>query len=65
MPDVVLNHRDLGWETKGRLSMFDQEEFIEPNADDHGLDKWGYIYIPKACRWKKTCSVHIALHGCK
>ncbi len=47
----------------GEFEVFDQRPFTEgfmPN----GMADQGVIYIPKACREKAGCRIHVAYHGC-
>ncbi|WP_339386816.1 PHB depolymerase family esterase [Vibrio caribbeanicus] len=41
--------------------LFDQRPYLESSA---GLDDYGYVFIPKACRFNPGCKVHVAFHGC-
>ena len=44
------------------LISFDQTEFDAPEV---GLDKSGWVYVPKECQKKGGgCGVHMFLHGC-
>jgi len=48
------------------LSDFNQNEFFEDNdANKHGLDDSGYIFIPSQCENGNTeCHLHVHFHGC-
>ncbi|MFN8943567.1 MAG: hypothetical protein ACK5WZ_02990 [Pseudobdellovibrionaceae bacterium] len=43
------------------LIEFDQTPYAEANS---GLDKKGFIYIPKKCAQGQICAAHISFHGC-
>ncbi len=48
----------------GEVVAFDQGEFLfEP--EKHGMNGFGYVYVPAACREGGRCRVHVALHGCR
>ncbi len=52
----------------GRIIAFDQTEFVPGKAAAaNGLDKTGYLYVPKACEpgATKPCRLQIVLHGCE
>lgn len=52
----------------GRVVAFDQTEFAPDRAwAANGLDKTGYLYVPKACEpgAKEPCRLQVALHGCR
>jgi hypothetical protein len=50
-------------EPAGDFQVFDQQEFLAGLAEP-GLALSGIVYIPKACRQRPGCRVHIAFHGC-
>ena len=68
IPGEKLKERDLSWEQLGKLSLFDQTEFINPVYvfNTSSLDENGYVYIPNKCSTGETkqCRVHVAIHGC-
>ncbi len=39
-------------------------KFAQPNIPKSGLYKEGFAYVPQACAKKRTCSIHVAFHGC-
>ncbi len=43
---------------------FDQRPFAANDMSGSGLAETGVVYVPKACREKSGCRVHIAFHGC-
>jgi hypothetical protein len=47
----------------GALIAFDQTPFTDGGATS--LDGTGFAYIPRDCREKPGCAVHIVFHGCK
>ncbi|MGB3428041.1 MAG: depolymerase [Burkholderiaceae bacterium] len=52
---------------KGRLLIFDQNEFVPMLRRLWGtasLDAVGYVYVPEQCAGRR-CRVHVALHGCR
>ena len=51
----------------GRFVAFDQTEFVpDKAAAANGLDRTGFLYVPKACEpgAAQPCRLQIALHGC-
>ena len=51
----------------GRIVAFDQTEFVPGKAAAaNGLDRTGYLYVPKACEpgAAQPCRLQVALHGC-
>ena len=55
---------DTGPFQLGVLKEFSQSEFFEASIfEDIGLDEVGYIFYPEKCI-KKSCKLHIHLHGC-
>lgn len=62
-----LVDRDMDWQSKGDLSLFDQKEFVSDLYvfNTSSMDELGYVYIPHACREEGSdCRVHVAIHGC-
>lgn len=51
-------------ERAGALVLFDQRPFTQGLAS-HGLDDYGYVYIPAQCRARAGCRVHVVFHGCE
>ena len=47
-----------------RLAPFDQVAFL-PEAERHGMDQRGFVYVPERCAAGATCRLHIAFHGCE
>lgn len=55
---------------KGRFIRFDQSRYIPKDAAFNypwgtGLDRTGWLYLPKSCKKGTPCRLHVALHGCK
>lgn len=48
----------------GEFIDFDQRPFAANDMGGSGLAETGVVYVPKACREKSGCRVHIAFHGC-
>ncbi len=47
-----------------RLATFDQVPFL-PEAERHGMDRQGFVYVPRRCAEGARCRLHIAFHGCE
>lgn len=47
-----------------RLMVFDQVAFL-PEAERHGMDRQGFVYVPERCASGRRCRLHIAFHGCE
>lgn len=62
--DLVGKPPRAAKEAGGELRAFDQTAFRPDGADAFLGDK-GYVYVPKACADGKTCTLHIAFHGCQ
>jgi hypothetical protein len=45
------NMREFNWKEKGILTRFNQKELIPKDSVllEHGLDDYGFIYIPHNC----------------
>lgn len=43
---------------------FDQRPFAANDMSGSGLAETGVVYVPKTCREKTGCRVHVAFHGC-
>jgi poly(3-hydroxybutyrate) depolymerase len=43
---------------------FDQRPFAANDMGGSGLAETGVVYVPKSCREKTGCRVHVAFHGC-
>ncbi len=56
-----LNPRSV--QPSGDFAVFDQRPFTA-GFNPHGMADHGVIYIPKTCRAKAGCRIHIAYHGC-
>ena len=63
---AALQPKDSDWFNKGKLTTFDQHEFIEDKKwlEYTGLQKNGYLYYPNICIEKK-CKLVVLLHGCQ
>ena len=61
----TLQPKDSDWLNKGKLTTFDQHEFIEDKKwlEYTGLRKNGYIFYPNLCK-EKHCKLVVLLHGC-
>lgn len=46
------------------LIRFDQHAVIGPGNPTWRMHKYGYVYVPEACKNGTSCALHIALHGC-
>ena len=44
------------------IQAFNQSEFIDSNTTS--MSHTAYVYVPAACQTKKSCRIHVALHGC-
>lgn len=49
---------------QGEFMVFDQQIFYK-GLGDHGLAREGVVYVPRACRGRSGCRVHIVFHGCE
>jgi poly(3-hydroxybutyrate) depolymerase len=51
----------------GRFIEFDQAPYVHRGAFlwAVGMDRSGWLYVPKACANGERCRLHVALHGCK
>lgn len=47
----------------GAFIEFDQTPFLA-DAQGHGMEERGVVYVPPSCTASTTCRVHIAFHGC-
>ena len=51
-------------EATGELRPFGQDAYRDKDKDAF-LSPKGYVYVPKACAEGKTCTLHVAFHGCQ
>ncbi|MFJ3581893.1 poly(3-hydroxybutyrate) depolymerase [Streptomyces sp. NPDC090127] len=49
----------------GALIRFDQNTYAPGGAAALSLGAEGFVYVPKSCSEGATCSLMVALHGCK
>ncbi|MGW2016984.1 extracellular catalytic domain type 2 short-chain-length polyhydroxyalkanoate depolymerase [Streptomyces sp. NPDC001927] len=49
----------------GTLTRFDQNTYAPGGAAAMSLGAEGFVYVPKSCSEGATCSLMVALHGCK
>jgi hypothetical protein len=61
----LLNHLYPSLEAPQSVTSSPLAEVNLPGAEEAGLSKTAYLFIPPACRdGKQACATHLVLHGC-
>merc|ERR1712086_879605 len=58
---VKLKEMEIDHQKYGEFWAFNQDQW---NTKGAKLDKYGYMYVPKACKKDKSCNLHFHFHGC-